>query len=299
MDALINDYLRYCLLERGLAPRTLEVYGTTLRRVAETLTRGRHALTWAEVTVDDLRGWLASTATRAAGTRRLWRTVLCRFMDWAVAEGTLPANPARRIAAPAGPKRLPVVPTEADLARLFASIELAPDWLAPRDLALLEVAYGAGIRASELVGLNVSSLDRRDETILVYGKGRKERRIPAPTRAFVAIDRYRPLREGLARLQPGVSGSALFLSATGHRLTRKAALDILQRRARDAGLAGRIYLHGLRHAFTVHTLDRGAPIEVVSEQLGHSSVTVTKVYTHVSGARLKDTLRKYHPRSAA
>ncbi len=298
MDALIDEYLRYCTLERGLAPRTLEVYGTTLHRVAATIQSARPGVTWPEVAVEDLRAWLAGTAGRAAGTRRLWRSVLCRFMDWGVAEARLSANPARRIASPAGPTRLPVVPTVADLTRLLAAVEAAPDWLAPRDLALLEVAYGAGVRASELVGLDVTSLDRHAETILVYGKGRKERRVPAPHRAFRAVARARPLRDALAALRPGEAGRALFLSATGHRLTRKAALDILQRRAREAGLAGRIYLHGLRHAFCTHQLDRGAPIQDVSEALGHSSVTVTKVYTHVSGAKLRDTLKKYHPRAA-
>lgn len=299
-DALVAQYLDFCRVERNLSPRTLEAYGSVLHRFLAWQRARRPEGTWGDVTVPDLRAWLAAFAHRAAGTRQFLLVALRRCFDFAVAEGLLSSSPARRIGVPFVPKRLPVVPTEADLARLFRYLDSATDWLAVRDRALLATAYGAGLRASELVGLNVDVIDFEEQTARVMGKGRKPRRAILPSRTLHALAAYLPLRDQLAALQPGeAERDALFFSASGHRLTRAAANSVFKRRAAEAGLAGRVYLHGLRHAYCSHLLDHGAPIQEVSEALGHSSVMVTKVYTHIAPAKLRQTVETWHPLGGA
>jgi integrase/recombinase XerD len=226
------------------------------------------------------------------------------FHKFAVADGLAQVDPAGAVKPPTPAKRLPKALPLADVEAILEAAGAPGTALALRDRALLEVLYGTGARISEAVGLDVDDLTAPMEgevagTVLLRGKGSKERIVPVGSYAREAVDAYLVRgRPELASAATGTgNGGALFLNARGGRLSRQSAWAVLVKAAERAGVTADVSPHTLRHSFATHLLDGGADVRVVQELLGHASVTTTQVYTLVTVDNLREVFATAHPRA--
>ncbi len=298
----VRTYLDHLSVERGLAANTLLSYRRDLRRYVGYLgARG----------IDDLDGVSESVVTEflvrlregdaehpALSSTSAARTVVAvrGFHKFAVGDGLALADPAAGVKPPAPAKRLPKALPLADVEAILAAAGSAGTTLAMRDRALLEVLYGTGARISEAVGLDVDDLDGVDRTVLLRGKGGKERIVPVGSYAATAVADYLTAARP-ALVAAGRGTAALFLNARGGRLSRQSAWTVLVRAAERAGVTTDVSPHTLRHSFATHLLDGGADVRVVQELLGHASVTTTQVYTLVTVDNLREVFATAHPRA--
>jgi integrase/recombinase XerC len=220
------------------------------------------------------------------------------FIRWLIAEGKLESDPFALLRAPKKEKRLPRFLTEGEVRKLYdynepgAAAGGGKRPLAPRDYALLALLYSAGLRRSEVTGLNVGDVDFYSGFARVMGKGSKERLVPVGDKALEALRGYLASRpEGRAPARP------LFLNARGGRLSGHGLALIVKKLARQARFARSLNPHALRHSFATHLLDHGCDLRSVQEMLGHKNLETTQIYTHVSLERLKEVYEKAHPRS--
>lgn len=237
------------------------------------------------------RGNSRSTVARKLAAFRAFYRVL-------VERGELDASPADLVASPKRDNHLPTVLSRAELDRLLDSLPVATP-LDLRDRAMFELAYASGLRAAELVDLDVASLDRDGEQLRVEGKGGKTRIVPAGELAWRALDAY--LERGRPELVAGGSADraecALFLSRTGRRLATADVRRRLRAALRHAGVQAAASPHALRHSFATHLLDGGADLRAIQELLGHSSLSTTQTYTRVESKRLRKAYAQAHPRA--
>jgi integrase/recombinase XerD len=295
----VRDFLEHGALERGLAPRTLEAYARDLRGFVAHAARAG-ATRPAALRPEHVRGWLAALEAAGLGARSRARALssVRRFARYLLASGALRADPVEGVLPPRLPRRLPRRLLGEELEALLAAAE--PDSaLGLRDRAMLEVAYGAGLRVSELVSLPLAALDRRAGLVRVLGKGRRERIVPLGEPALDALDAF--LARGRPRLlRRGGESDAIFLTPRGRPMTRQNFFARLRALALRAGVAReRVSPHVLRHAFATDLLEGGADLRAVQAMLGHADLGTTQIYTHVSRARLRETVEARHPRGAA
>jgi integrase/recombinase XerC len=217
------------------------------------------------------------------------------FFRYLVRSGIITDNPAEQVSSPKQEKHIPTYLTVDDMFRFLDSI-VPNSLLGLRNRALFETLYSTGIRVSELAGLNERDVDDTAGVIRVMGKGSKQRIVPIGEKALHAISAYRLALGQRSRLEPAVSGRPLFLNKNGTRLSTRSIARIIDKLARECGLAVPISPHGVRHSFATHMLDAGADLRVVQELLGHKSLSTTQKYTHVSIDRLMETYDKAHPR---
>lgn len=302
---LVRGFLEHLGRERQLSPNTVEAYRKDLADLSEFLTDHLGTAEWSWQAVDRpaLRAFLGW-----CGRRRLSRRTAARklsaarsFFRFLHHEEALDANPTRGMRAPRAEKRLPGHLDAAGVGALFALVEAraAENTLAgTRDLVILELLYGSGLRLSELHDLDLPALDLVGEQVKVRGKGRKERIVPLTRAAVLAVRRYEPRRaEAIVAGSSGSDRRALLLSQRGHRLSRRA-IQLCVRPLLEAAAAGQgLSAHSLRHSFATHLLDAGAELMAVKELLGHVSLSTTRIYTHTSRERLKQVYRAAHPRS--
>jgi integrase/recombinase XerD len=302
LERAVRGYLDHLAVERGLATNTLASYRRDLRRYAAFL---------AEQGVDDPRaigeqhvtaflrslreGDALHAALSASSAARAVVAVrgLHRFLH---REGLAAADPAGAVRPPTPPRRLPKAISLEHIEKLLAAAAAEGTPLALRDRALLEVLYGTGARISEAVGLDRDDIDLEAGSVLLRGKGRKQRIVPVGSYARQAVEAY------LVRARPqlaatGPATPALFLNARGGRLSRQSAWTVLHTVAGRARLDAHVSPHTLRHAFATHLLDRGADVRVVQELLGHASVTTTQIYTLVTVDHLREVYAAAHPRA--
>ncbi len=303
-DALarqISRLLDFLSVERGLSKNTLEAYQRDLSRYATYLrSMGVADGTEADENViagfvarlsatefEEGRRYMASSVARALAAVRTFHTFLLR-------EGDTDLNPAQAVSRPKVPRNLPRPLAVAEVESMLAA-PAEGDVVGLRDRAILETLYGAGLRISELVGLDVDDVDLEEGSVRVFGKGSKERLVPLGRFAIDAIEAY------LTRARPALartgSGAAMFLNQRGGRLTRQGAAKILGTAARRAGVKKRVTPHTLRHSFATHLLEGGADVRVVQELLGHATLTTTQIYTLVTGDRLREEYFSAHPRA--
>jgi site-specific recombinase XerD len=243
-----------------------------------------------------LRRYLAYLATRRYERRSIARkaAAIRRYFDWLRRRGTIEVDPARRLSAPSGDGRLPRVLTSDELdVMLEPAVQEAGRGSAvqPRDDAVLELLYGSGLRVSELCGLDVDDVDLSAMHVTVWGKGGKQRRVPASVASVEALSAY--VRDARALLmRPETPAGALFVNLRGGRLGPRDVRRILDRRSPTP-----THPHALRHTYATHLLDGGADLRVVQELLGHASLKTTEIYTHVSRDRLVGVYRGTHPRA--
>ncbi|MGH8869473.1 MAG: site-specific tyrosine recombinase XerD [Actinomycetes bacterium] len=302
LQRAVRAYLDHLEVERGLARNTLSSYRRDLRRYAVALhTDGVDEP--AEVTEAQVGAFLAGLREGdaehpplSAGSAGRAVVAVRGFHRFCLSEGLAATDPARSVRPPAPPRRLPkAIPVE-DVTRILEAAGSAGTARALRDRALLEVLYGTGARISEAVGLDVDDLDLEGGTVLLAGKGGRQRLVPVGTYARAATDAY--LVAGRPSLASAGRGSpALFLNARGGRLSRQSAWTVLRTAAARAGVTADVSPHTLRHSFATHLLDGGADVRVVQELLGHASVTTTQVYTLVTVDRLREVYAATHPRA--
>ncbi|HET6816995.1 MAG TPA: site-specific tyrosine recombinase XerD [Mycobacteriales bacterium] len=297
----VRAYLDHLAVERGLAANTLTSYRRDLQRYVAALTAmGRRSL--AEAAEADISTFLADLrrgddqhpplkASSAARTIVAVRG-LHRF---AAREGLVDDDAARQVRPPAAARRLPkALPVDDVLALIGAAGDDSPAGL--RDRALLELLYGTGARISEAVGLAVDDVDLVSATVLLHGKGGKDRMVPLGSFARQALEAY--LVRGRPALASAGRGTPLvFLNQRGSGLSRQSAWMVLRKAAERAGVTAAVSPHTLRHSFATHLIDGGADVRVVQELLGHASVTTTQVYTLVTVDRLREVYVTAHPRA--
>jgi integrase/recombinase XerD len=303
-DALRTDaerFLDHLTVERGLSTNTLQAYRRDLRRYLAFLSSwgirdvpgvtdeavGAYVVQLTSSTYDD------GALYRPASIARMLSAVRS-FHRFELREGVTDHDPTVGIAAPKLPRSLPRPLSVEEIGRL---IEAPPagDAVGLRDRAILELLYGAGLRISELTGLDVDDVELEDGSVRVLGKGGKERDVPVGRYAREAVSAY------LTRARPGFatarSRAAMFLNQRGGRLTRQGVSLVLARHVRAAGLRRRVTPHTLRHSFATHLLEGGADVRVVQELLGHASVATTQIYTLVTKEHLREVYFTSHPRA--
>ena len=298
MDQALADFLRHLGLEKNASAHTVKSYredltqavgffrervGTSVRPDQLSTRHLRAFLAWLHE-----RGYARTTISRRIAAVRSWCRFLCR-------QGTLQKNPADGLRGPKLDRKLPHFLNKADVDRLLAA-PTADTALGVRDRAILETLYSAGLRVSELVGLELGDLDLADGVATVRGKGKRERLAlvgDAARRALTLwLDARGTLLEGIGR-----RSEAVFLNKNGTRLSTRSVGRLLVKYLKATGLDPRTTPHTLRHTFATHLLDAGADIRGVQELLGHKNLATTQIYTHVSTQRLQDSYRKAHPRA--
>lgn len=218
------------------------------------------------------------------------------FHKFALRDGLSGSDPAAGVSPPSPSKRLPKAIPYTDVARMLEAAGSEETPLALRDRALLEILYGTGARISEAVGLDIDDLDLESATVLLRGKGSKERMVPLGQYALGAIEAY--LVRGRPHLaQNGAGGSGVFLNSRGGRLSRQSAWAVVGKAADKAGVSAEVSPHTLRHSFATHLLEGGANVREVQEMLGHASVTTTQIYTLVTVDSLREVYAAAHPRA--
>ncbi len=249
-----------------------------------------------EATQEIMRDFLAAERARnrrPAGLKILANS-LRQFFKWWAAQDASRKNPAELLELPKLDRPLPETLTEEDMSRLVSgSWGTTP--LELRDRAMLELLYGCGLRASELVGARLENLDVPNRFIRVVGKGSKERIVPLGDMAALAIHAY--LSGGRPLLVKPTTGGEIFLGKHGGVITITRLWEIVTARARAVGLEKKAYPHALRHSFATHLLQNGADLRAIQEMLGHADISTTQIYTHTDGQKLKNAHWKFHPRS--
>jgi integrase/recombinase XerD len=298
----VRTYLDHLVVERGLADNTLKSYRRDLRRYVGWLAdQGVHELDAVDeagvtaflVSLREGDGEHPPLSAASAG-----RTVVAvrGFHRFAVREGLTTRDPSAAVRPPAPAKRLPKALPLSEIERILEAAGAPGTTLALRDRALLEMLYGTGARISEAVGLDLDDLDVEQGTVLLRGKGGKQRMVPVGSYAQAALEAYLVRGRGeLAAAGRGVP--AMFLNARGGRLSRQSAWTVLVRAAERGGVTAEVSPHTLRHSFATHLLDGGADVRVVQELLGHASVTTTQVYTLVTVDSLREVYATAHPRA--
>jgi len=296
MDAAVRSFLTYLKTERDASPHTLRNYGVDLRQFLEFLRSAHGGMlpTPANVDAQTVRSFLAARASRRDAKSSLGRklaTVRSLF-KYLGREGLVPHSPAASVVTPKKEQRLPRVLSADDAARLLDNPGGAPP-RSPRDQAILEVLYSAGVRVAELVGLNVEDVDLEAGAATVMGKGRKERVVLLGGKAIAALRAY------LSSL-PSSNGEGpqpLFRNSRGGRLTARSVERIVTAQCNALPNFPTMSPHALRHSFATHLLDGGADLRAIQEMLGHASLSTTQRYTHVALDRLMETYDKAHPRA--
>jgi integrase/recombinase XerC len=302
----VEEFLVHLAKERDVSPNTLKAYARDLRELSTFLAGFYGARAWSWQTVDRLaiRGFLAHLARRGLSKRSSARMLSATrsFFRFMSREELVDANPARAVGTPKLDRYLPTYLDRAQVDRLFAIAEgratTRGTFQDVRNLALIELLYSAGLRVSELHGVNRADLDLVSQLLKVRGKGRKERIVPIGTHAQLALRNYEARRDDLVRRLGGrVERTAFFVSERGRRLgvrsIQAAVVALLKQVDEESGLS----THSMRHTFATHLLDAGADLRAVQELLGHASVSTTQIYTHTSVERLKQIYRKAHPRA--
>lgn len=295
MEQDVDRFCEHLQAQRGLSPQTVRAYRRDLLQLTE-FAAGRGVESPEALDVRAVRSFLAVVhGDKAPATRARKLAAVRTFLDWHSERRGEDVNPARAVARPKLPHRLPRVLTEGEAEGVAeASTEPASvraQILAARDRALVEVLYGSGLRASEASSIDASDVDFDRCEVRVLGKGSKERVVPLGGACVAALQEWLAVRPLL-----GPDSPALFLNHRGTRLTSRSVGRAVKALARAAGLGGDVHPHALRHSFATHLLDGGADLRAIQEMLGHASLSTTQKYTHLTTDRLLGVHRSCHPR---
>lgn len=295
MRPLLEQFLDYLSLERGLSPHTRAAYADDIGRFLDWLTeRGVRSIN--AVTRKQILDHLMAEKGRGLAANSLSRHLVSLkvFFRYLVQEGLLSVNVSEAMDSPKVWKMLPSVLTLKEVDRLVA----APDVKTPlglRNRAILQVFYASGLRVSELAGLQLHDLHLDEGFLRCVGKGRKERVVPVGQSAIEDVKHY--IRTVRPQFSPGPHEQTVFLSSRHQPMSRKTIWVMIKKCAREAGITKTIYPHSLRHSFASHLLANGAPLRIIQEMLGHADIATTQIYTHVEPDRLKGVHRQFHPRA--
>ena len=302
IDRAVQDYLSHVSVERGLADNTVRSYRRDLLRYAGFLAT-EDVANPVDITESQVLKFLASLRTGdpdhiALNSASTARTIVSvrGFHKFLLREGLIEVDAASAVKPPTPAKRLPKALPLDQVEALLAAAGAPGTTLSKRDRALLEVLYGTGARISEAVGLDVDDLDFETGSVLLKGKGSKQRIVPLGSYAQESLSDYLTVARPVLVSAKG-SGPAVFLNARGGRLSRQSAWTVLTKAAQRAGITANVSPHTLRHSFATHLLDGGADVRVVQDLLGHASVTTTQIYTLVTVEKLREIYATAHPRA--
>ncbi|MFH1154172.1 MAG: site-specific tyrosine recombinase XerD [Pseudomonadota bacterium] len=294
IDLLIDRYMDHLVLEKGLAANSLESYARDLKSFSDYLLA--NAVTdIRETDTVTVLGWLIQLQKRSLSSKSRARHLIAvrGFFGYLLQEQILEINPVKTINIPKTGMHLPGVISPDEVDRMIS----APDLAIPRglrDAAMLEVLYGAGLRVSELVSMNVRDINLDAGFVRVFGKGSRERVVPIGAHARDMTSAW--LASGRPRMLGSHTSQFLFVARAGNPMTRQGFWKVLKRYAVLAGIGTNVTPHTLRHSFATHLLEGGADLRSVQTMLGHSDISTTQIYTHISRQYLSDMHRKYHPR---
>ena len=291
---LIERFRDFLVLEQGASPRTDDAYQRDLERFT-TYAVAKGVSAPGEISSLLLRGYVYHLKDLGLAPSSIRRNVsaIRSYFRFILAEGHVLKDPSERLETPKRWRTLPDVLTVDETLRLIAAPSVEEP-LAFRDRALLELAYGAGLRVSEWISIAVRDVLMDEGLVRVFGKGSKERLVPIGRSAIGALAMY--LRELRPKLERGGGKGVLFLNARGVPLSRMGAWKILRKHVSAAGLEKRVTPHTLRHSFATHLLEAGADLRAVQEMLGHADISTTQIYTHVDREYLRTVHRQFHPR---
>jgi integrase/recombinase XerD len=291
-DGWIDLYLDHLRVERGLSERTLAAYAADIRRAVEWLHARGQSLEQADAgSISGLLVQVSQGGLSARSQARLLSSLrgLFRYLK---DEGLTSSVPTQLVSPPRLSRRLPSLLTQDEVVRLLQAPDLATA-RGVRDAAMLELMYAAGLRVSELVGIELGDLDLRTGTVSAFGKGRKRRLVPVGRRACAAVERYlAEVRGAWAAPQE----RKVFLTLRRKSMTRQAFWKLIKQYAVAAGISKRMTPHMLRHSFATHVLQGGADLRAVQTMLGHADISTTQIYTHVTGDHLRAMHERCHPR---
>jgi len=296
MEEEIDRFIRFLATERGLSDNYQLSTRRSLSEFSVWCSKARAVTTEREVTMPLISDYLGTLKRRglAASSIKLVVVALKIFFRFLLAKGRIERDPAETLSLPRIERYLPETLNELQVEQLIESINTAqPRGL--RDRAMIELLYASGLRISELANARLENLNLEGRIVRVTGKGNKTRLVPIGTKACEAIAAY--LAAERPKLVKPRSGSEIFLSSRGTKLTTVRLWQIVKERARHSGLEANIYPHLLRHSFATHLLGNGADLRIIQEMLGHADISTTQVYTHVDQQRLKAVHRKFHPRA--
>ena len=297
MKAQVDSYLTHLAVERGFSGNTIMAYRNDLYALVNFISANGHIADWNEVSPNHLSEFVLLLQSKGyTDTTRARKTAAVRsFFAFLVDEHLVDASPANDLTSPKIGRSLPAALTEEEVVRLLESPGVLNTPEARRDKAMLELLYATGMRVSELVALQVTDVNLVGEFVRCMGKGSKERLIPFHDQALNALRQY--IEEARNTFISDSTEQALFLNRRGERLTRQGFWLILKEHARRAGITTPTTPHTLRHSFATHMLQNGASLRHVQELLGHSSISTTQVYTHVTNQHMRQEYEKSHPRA--
>ncbi len=295
MDQLLDSFLAYLAVEKGLSKNTLESYGRDVGKFTAFL-QDRKIFSADAIKYDDILDFVSYFKKQGFSDTTTVRTIVSikQFFRYLQLEKIIKENPSSQIQTPKMKKSIPAVISLEDVEKILA----APDETTPegiRDLAMLEVLYATGIRVSELIGLKLNEVNFEMGFVIVYGKGSKERIVPIGEQAQEKLKNY--MEHSRPVLLKSKEAKELFVTRRGSGMTRQGFWKLIKMYALKSGITKDISPHTLRHSFATHLLERGADLRTIQIMLGHSDISTTQIYTHVESERLKEIHKKYHPRS--
>ncbi|WP_305881945.1 tyrosine recombinase XerC [Gilvimarinus sp. DA14] len=288
----INGFCRYLQSEKQLSERTLNAYRRDLNKL-QSGCQERHITSLDNIHSQDIRMLLAEQHRKGASSKTLqrWLSSLRSFFRYAVRRGWLDANPGNGLQAPKAARKLPKT-LDVDQSNQFVEVQ-GDGFVSVRDRAIVELFYSSGLRLSELVGINVTDLDLRDGSVLVTGKGNRQRRVPVGRCAITALQAWLNERKQHAP----AAEPALFLSNRGKRISQRNVQARLQQISLRQGMGQPVHPHMLRHSFASHMLESSSDLRLVQELLGHANISTTQIYTHLDFQHLAKVYDQAHPRA--
>lgn len=296
MKTLLQSFMHFLAVERGLSRNTLEAYERDLTRYLDFLTQ-QGITQLQDVGKPAITNYLSALRKEGKATASISRSIVSirAFHQFLHRERWTEADPSFHLESPKQERRLPKAMSMEDAERLLA----APSTKEPaglRDKAMLEVLYATGMRVTELVSLDTGDLNTGMGFVRCFGKGAKERIVPLGRHAIDTVNLY--LEHARHKLMKhGRAEQALFLNHLGSRLTRQGFWKIIKKHASAAGITASVTPHTLRHSFATHLLENGADLRAVQEMLGHADISTTQIYTHVTKLRMKEIYDRTHPRA--
>ena len=296
LDNTIENFLNYCRVEKNYSEKTIITYSTALKQFSEYLeSELPNDFDLTSITKEIIGYFPGHIHDKGLSRKsiKLKISAVKSFFKYCYRQKLLANNPAALVISPKSEKKLPSFLQENEIEQLIMLFD-QNDPIGARNLALIELLYSSGLRISEALQLTVNSIDLNNNIVKVKGKGNKERIVPVGSKAIIALRNYNTLRPRLAGNKPT---DELFITKNGNRLSAVQAWRIIHKAMMQVTESKQKSPHILRHSFATHLLDEGADLQSVSEMLGHSSLSTTQIYTHVSVERLKETYKKSHPKA--
>lgn len=286
----VKEFLTYLQVEKGLARLSLESYRRDLNRLQTWANKNGKPIS--ELARADLRKWIASLSREGLAPASIARAVSATrgFFKFLMLDGHIKSHPAEDLDTPQRFSYLPKFLTEDEINRLLAAPDVSTEE-GIRDRAVLEIMYAAGLRVSELVGLKQADIDLLAGLVVCYGKGNKERRVPLGKSAIHWLQQYSAVKAGY-----GKQSSPNYFLHRGRPFTRQLAWSMIKRHAESVGIKN-VSPHTLRHSFATHLLQHGADSRSVQALLGHSDISTTQIYTHITDLHLRSAYDRHHPRA--